>query len=400
MGTGRSGRNVPERPLSDRSSGDRRSFCRRAGFSVFGSAWHNGRWPDERAGKRAPRSIRGEPAQAAEPTRGIALLLGQFKSPIIILLLCAAGLSLYLHNTIDAVIILAIVLVSGLLGFWQERGAAHCRREWLLVVQTKASVRRDGKAQAGGGGGCRPRRCGRAGRRRDDPRRLLILESRDLNVDEAALTGETYPVEKSVGVLPATALLGAGHACSWGRTSLAAAPTPGHPHRRDTEFGQVSQRLQLSPTETEFERGMRRFGYLLVEVTGVLVITIFAVNAYLGKPVLDSFLFSLALAVGLTPQLLPAIISVNLAHGARRMAQSKVIVKRLTSIENFGSMNVLCSDKTGTLTEGKVGSQPRWMREARARETVLLHAYLNATFESGFANPIDDAIRRQPRMRA
>ena len=100
---------------------------------------------------------------------------------------------------------------------------------------------------------------------------------------------------------------------------------------------------------------MRRFGYLLAEVTLLLVLAIFGFNVFLHKPVLDSFLFALALAVGLTPQLLPAIITINLSHGARRMAQEKVIVKRLAAIENFGSMNVLCSDKTGTITEGKIG---------------------------------------------
>ena len=125
----------------------------------------------------------------------------------------------------------------------------------------------------------------------------------------------------------------------------------------------------------------------------MLVIAIFAINVYLARPVLDSFLFSLALAVGLTPQLLPAIISINLAHGAKRMAEGKVIVKRLASIENFGSMNVICSDKTGTLTEGSVRLQSALDVTGAASEKVLLDAYLNAFYETGFTNPIDEAIR-------
>ena len=161
---------------------------------------------------------------------------------------------------------------------------------------------------------------------------------------------------------------------------------------RETEFGRISEALRLRPPETEFERGVRRFGYLLLEVTLLLVLAIFAINVYLHRPVLDSFLFSLALAVGLTPQLLPAIISVNLAHGARRMAQQRVIVRRLASIENFGSMNVLCSDKTGTLTEGEVRLHSASMPTGRPSEKVRLYAYLNAAFQSGFANPIDEAI--------
>ena len=131
------------------------------------------------------------------------------------------------------------------------------------------------------------------------------------------------------------------------------------------------------------------FGYLLAEVTFLLLLAIFAFNVYFHKPVLDSFLFALALAVGLTPQLLPAIISINLSHGARRMAEKKVITKRLAAIENFGSMNVLCSDKTGTITEGKVQIHATPDAEGRESAKVLLYAYLNAANETGFVNPID-----------
>jgi Mg2+-importing ATPase len=162
---------------------------------------------------------------------------------------------------------------------------------------------------------------------------------------------------------------------------------------KETEFGKVSERLKLRPQETDFEHGIRRFGYFLMEVTLVLVVAIFAINVYLARPVMDSFLFSMALAVGLTPQLLPAIISINLSHGAKRMAQKKVIVKRLASIENFGSMNVICSDKTGTLTEGIVHVQSACDLEGAPSDKVLLHAYLNAFYETGFTNPIDEAIR-------
>jgi len=162
---------------------------------------------------------------------------------------------------------------------------------------------------------------------------------------------------------------------------------------KETEFGKVSERLKLKSPETEFERGIRRFGYFLGEVTLILVVLIFAINVYLHRPVLDSFLFSLALAVGLTPQLLPAIISINLAHGAKNMAKKKVIVKRLASIENFGSMNVICSDKTGTLTEGIVKVESTLDVNGAASDKVFLFAYINASFESGFTNPIDEAIR-------
>jgi Mg2+-importing ATPase len=163
---------------------------------------------------------------------------------------------------------------------------------------------------------------------------------------------------------------------------------------KQTEFGKVSERLELRPPETEFETGLSKFGYFLMEVTLILVVLIFLANVYLKRPVIDSFLFSLALAVGLTPQLLPAIVSVNLARGAKQMAKKQVIVKRLPAIENFGSMNVFCTDKTGTLTEGAVKIHAAVDVNGQESDRVLFHAYLNAASESGFANPIDVSIRK------
>ena len=132
---------------------------------------------------------------------------------------------------------------------------------------------------------------------------------------------------------------------------------------------------------------------MLMEITLLLVVIIFSVNIYFTRPLLESFLFSLAIAVGLTPQLLPAIISINLSYGAKRMAKKNVVVKRLTSIENFGSINIICSDKTGTLTEGIVHIHSAVDLEGASSNKVLFHAYINAYFETGFKNPVDDAIR-------
>ncbi len=180
---------------------------------------------------------------------------------------------------------------------------------------------------------------------------------------------------------------------SWERASLAA--TAKHwlfTRVARPSLAKFSRALKLRPPETEFEHGIRRFGYLLAEVTALLVLGIFACNVYFHKPVLDSFLFALALAVGLTPQLLPAIISINLSRGARRMAEKKVITKRLAAIENFGSMDVLCSDKTGTITEGKVKLHAVLDAHGLENTKASLYAYLNATNETGLGNPINEAI--------
>ena len=221
------------------------------------------------------------------------------------------------------------------------------------------------------------------------------LSSDSLNLDEAALTGESFPVEKSAGAVPGSAALADRKNALWmgthviSGTAVAIAVLTG----RDTQFGHISEKMRLKPPETQFEIGIRRFGYFLMEVTMLLVFVIFAVNVFMKRPVLDSFLFSLALAVGLTPSLLPAIISINLAHGAKMMAKFKVIVKRLAAIENFGSMNVLCSDKTGTLTEGAVKMKAALDVSGVPSENVFRLVYINAFFETGFLNPIDNAIR-------
>jgi Mg2+-importing ATPase len=333
-----------------------------------------------------------------EPSRRagvVGLLLSQFRSPIILLLIFAAGLSLFLGEVVDATSILIIVLVSGLLGFWQEKGASDAVDELLAVVRVNTTVLRNGSQRAVPLEEVVPGNVTVLSAGDSIPADCRILGSSDLHVDEATLTGESYPVEKEAGDLPASAPLAKRTNCLFmgthvvSGTAMAVVAKTG----KATELGEVSERLRLRPPETEFERGLRRFGYLLVRLTLLLALTIFAVNVFFERPVVDSFLFSLALAVGLTPQLLPAITSVTLSHGARRMAREKVIVKRLASIENFGSMDVLCSDKTGTITEGRVRLHSSLNLEGEESERVFLHAYLNASFESGYRNPIDETIR-------
>ena len=325
----------------------------------------------------------------------LGLLFAQFKSPITIILLIAIILSFFLHDTVDAIIILTIVLISGLLSFWQEFGANNAVAKLLEVVKIKTNVLRDGKPLNVSVEDIVPGDVVLLKAGAVIPADGLIIESDSLNIDESTLTGETYPVEKQVGVLPAETPLNARKNSLWMGTHVISGTAKELIIRtgKDTEFGKISERLKLRPAETEFERGVRRFGYFLMEVTLILVIIIFATNILLKRPALDSFLFSLALAVGLTPQLLPAIISINLAYGAKMMAKEKVIVKRLASIENFGSMDVLCSDKTGTLTDGTVKLQSTIDLNGKQSDKVFLYAYLNASFESGFINPIDEAIR-------
>ena len=322
------------------------------------------------------------------------LFLNQFRNPITIILLLASVLSYILQDKTNAIIIIVIVFISSGLGFWQEKAAGNAIAQLLAMVRISANIIRNkiakeipveeivpGDIVLLDAGDMIPADC-------------LLIESNELFIDEAAFTGETFPVEKLPFILPAemvlakrtNALFMGSHVVSG--TAKALVMQTGI----STEFGHISQSLKTSIPETEFEKGIRHFGYLLMEITLVLVILIFGINVLLHKPILDSFLFTLAIAIGLTPQLLPAIITVNLAQGARKMAKKNVIVKRLNSIENFGSMDVLCSDKTGTLTEGKVEVYQGTDCYQKQNNKVLQLAKMNASLQQGFKNPIDEAI--------
>jgi Mg2+-importing ATPase len=326
------------------------------------------------------------------------VFLNQFKSPITIILLLASFLSFALDDSTDAAIIILIVLFSSFLGFWQERAAGNAVACLLEMVRVTAAVIRDGQEKEIPVDRLVPGDIIILNAGDVIPADCLILESNELFVDEAAFTGETFPVNKQSGVLPAetpldkrsNSLFMGSHVVS-GTARVLAMYTGAY-----TEFGHISERLKSNAPLTEFEIGVKKFGYFLMQITMVLVILIFALNVFLDKPLLDSFLFTLAIAVGLTPQLLPAIISVNLALGAKKMADEKVIVKRLSSIENFGSMDVLCSDKTGTLTAGKVHVYQATDCFGVQSAATLGLAKLNASLQQGFGNPIDEAISATP----
>jgi len=325
----------------------------------------------------------------------LSLLISQFKSPIIIIFIFTSILAFFLGQTEDSLIIISIVIVSGLLGFWQEKGATDAITKLFEIVQLKTTVMRDSKPQEIPSENVVPGDIVMLKSGDSISADCILIESNDLFVNEATLTGESYPVEKSADILPRetplrerTNSIFMGTFVVSGTAKVLVIKTGA-----STELGKISDRLRRKAPETEFEMGVRRFGYFLMEITLMLVVSILVINVYFGRPIVESFLFSSALAIGLSPQLLPAIISVNLSHGAKRMAKEKVIVKRLTSIENLGSMNVLCSDKTGTLTIGEVKLQSAIDVEDNTNNKVLLHAYLNSVYETGFSNPIDTAIK-------
>jgi Mg2+-importing ATPase len=332
--------------------------------------------------------------QSKERVTPLGLFLNQFKSPIVLILIFATVISAFLQDWVDAVIILLIVMGSALLSFYQEYNANNAAEKLRAQVSLKTEVLRDGKPASVPTDEIVPGDVVLLSAGSLIPADGLVIEARDFFVNQAVLTGETYPVEKMPGILPESAGLAErtnvvfmGTDVRSGNAKVLIVQTG-----LQTAFGQIANRLTLRPPETEFERGIRKLGYLLTEVMFVLVLGIFFFNILFHKPVLDSFLFSIALAVGLTPQLLPAIININLSKGSQEMAKHGVIVRRLESIENFGSMDILCTDKTGTLTQGVVQLDGALDVNGEPSDQVSLYAYLNAHMQTGLPNPLDEAI--------
>ena len=344
----------------------------------------------------AARRLSAAPAAPGHPpSHWLRVLAGQFTSPIVLILLTATVIAMLVGDLVDGTIIIAIIVASGLLGFFQEFRAGRDVAALLARVQVEATVLRDGVPTEVPVARVVPGDVVVLSAGSVIPADCRLIEADELLVDESSLTGESFPAEKdAAGSVAASAALAdrcdtvhfGTHVLSG--TALAVAAVVGH----DTELGRITRDLRSTVPKTAYEKGISRFGYLLVRVMLVLTVLIFAANALLGRPVLDSLLFSLALAVGLTPQMLPAIVTISLTQGARRMAARKVIVKRLEVIEDLGAMTVLCTDKTGTLTQGAPRLDLAVDLAGAESDHVLALAVLNAGLQQGFVNPMDAAV--------
>lgn len=325
---------------------------------------------------------------------GLKLFFAQFRSPLVLILIFAALVSASVGESHEAIIIMLIVLVSCLLGFSQEYGASRAMEALRERLSRKATVVRDGREQEVNAEAIVPGDVVMLSAGALIPADCVILDASDFNVSEAVLTGETFPAVKSPGVVEAEAVIGKRSNITFTGTSVRSGTARVLAVRtgETTEFAAIAGAIEHQVPETDFARGIRRFGYLMTEVMLAIVIVVFAFNLLLERPLIDSLLFSLALAVGLTPELLPAIISVTLSRGARTLAQNGVIIRRLEAIENLGSMDLLCTDKTGTLTKGVIHLDGAFDASGAASDQVLVYARLNATLQSGMANPLDEAI--------
>jgi Mg2+-importing ATPase len=322
------------------------------------------------------------------------VLTRQLRSPLLLLLVFAAGASALTGEWLDAAIVLTIVIATVAIGYSREYSAQAAAAALRARLRTRSTVLRDGRAEQIPTEEIVPGDVVLLAAGSLVPADAALLEATDFFVSEAVLTGESFPVQKTPAVLDVSAVLVERTNCVFLGTnvrsgtarSIVVATGPA------TEFGAIAHRLTLRPPETEFDRGIRRFGYLLTSAMLIMVLVIFVAHMLRGRPPVETLLFSIALAVGLSPELLPAILSVSLARGAQMMARRGVLVRRLNAIENLGSMNMLCTDKTGTLTEGVVQLEGAYDISGRRSEAVLELAAWNAALETGVASPLDEAI--------
>ena len=329
--------------------------------------------------------------------RELKLLVRQFANPLVLLLVVAVFLSALLGETSDTLIILVILLTTGLLGFWQELNAGRAIEKLRSMIAMTHTVLRDGTGQQLPSDEIVPGDVLLFDAGDIIPGDCRLLDSNELHVNESALTGESFPVEKMAGITAESTPLSQKTNCLWQGTNVISGTARAIVVQtgNQTVFGQLARSLTQT-SETAFEAGIKHFGYFLLRITIVLALIILAANLYFDKPFFDSVLFSLALAIGMAPELLPAIMTFAMSAGARRMLAKKVIVKKLSSIFNFGEVTVLCTDKTGTITEGNatVKDIVNWRGEPDSRSR--LYAFLNARFQRGFSNPIDRAIAALP----
>ena len=320
--------------------------------------------------------------------------LRHFRNPLVVTLLLASGVSAATGEVTNFFIIACIVLMSVTLDFWQEMRAGQVVERLRQSVAVRAAVLRDGQWQEHPVADLVPGDVVQLTAGDLVPGDALVLQARDFFVNQSVLTGESYPVEKHAGMPEAMEdLQDATHAVFMGSSVVSGLAQAVLVRTGEgTAMGEVASSLNQAAAPTSFDLGMRRFGMVILRLTFLLVLFVLLVNGLMGRPLLESFLFAVALAVGLTPELLPMVVSVTLSRGAMRMAQQAIVVKRPSAIQDLGSMDVFCTDKTGTLTEARIRMERHVNPLGQDSERALQLAWLNSHFESGLRSPLDEAI--------
>lgn len=316
--------------------------------------------------------------------------LGYFKNPLIIILIIASTISGLTGQIKSMAIILTMIFLSVILNFYQEHKSSQAAEKIAKRLAIKTRILRDGQEQELDTKYTVPGDIVYLSAGDIVPADGKIINADDFFINESSLTGESLPVEKRI-TENSLIYSGTNVISGYGQflvTNIGA----------DTEFGQIAQKMNQADTENAFEKGIKDFGFLIVKVIAFIVVAIFIINALMHKGVFNSFLFALAVAVGVTPELLPMIMSVNMSKGAIKMSKKGVLVKRLNTIPTFGSMDILCTDKTGTLTEDKITVIKHIDIFGQDSAAVFKDAYINGFFETGIKNVLDSAILEHEKL--
>ena len=327
--------------------------------------------------------------------KDLFLFLSQFRSPLMILLIGAVVLSAFLGDHSDVYIILSILLSTGFLSFFQERSASKVIEKLQSMIAIKCMVQRDAQFAEVEAKFVVPGDIILLHAGDMIPADCMLIESNELHVNESSLTGESFPVRKFHVIPTDTKELAHRTHCLWEGTSVVSGKAAAIIINTgdNTVFGGIVKGVS-KVIETSFEQGIKKFGYFLITITLILAVFIMVVNLYLHKSFFESALFALALAVGMAPELLPAITTIAMSSGAKKMLEKKVIVKKLTSIQNLGEINLLCTDKTGTITEGIITVKGFIDGAGNESENVKKLSVWNAGFQSGYGNPIDEILKQ------
>jgi len=355
---------------------------------------------EEETQRRLEKYGFNEPAKKKKRT--IALqILSKFINPLVIVLLIIAGFSLFFGEKINAILVIIMAFISVFLSFIQEYRASKEAEKLSEMVRTTATVYRNGKAREVNIREIVPGDIVDLFAGDMIPADLRIISCKDLFINQAALTGESFPVEKTIEASTSSkysptemtniAFMGSSVVSG---TGLGVVVKTG----LFTQFGEISRKLATIAVESNFDKGIRKFMWLMIRFMVVLVLIIFGINAFTKGNTIEAFLFALSVAVGLTPEMLPMLVAINLSKGAIAMSKKDVIVKRLNAIQNFGAMDVLCTDKTGTLTLDKIILEKHCDVVRKEDDDALRFAYVNSFYQTGLKNILDRAILKHEKL--
>lgn len=355
---------------------------------------------DNEAYERLKEYGYNEPAKKKKRTI-LVQIASKFVNPLVIVLLIIAAFSLFFGEKISALLVLLMALMSVFLAFIQEYRAGKEAEKLSEMVRATATIYRNGKPKEIKIREIVPGDIVDLFAGDMIPADLRIVSCKDLFINQASLTGESFPIEKiaspleidtnSISELRNIAFMGSSVVSG---TALGVVIKTGI----NTQFGEISKKLATIRIETGFDKGVRKFTWLMIRAMLFMVVFIFAINALRRGNVIESLLFSLGVAVGLTPEMLPMIVTINLSKGAIEMSKKQVIIKRLNSIQNFGAMDVLCTDKTGTLTLDKIVLEKHCDVVRKEDEDVLKYAYINSSYQTGLKNLLDKAILKHEKL--